>query len=143
LHLLAARRGTVAEGGEAVDLRQSPGRILFLSAADTELAALAAAAERLALGPDDLRLASLLRLAHPMSVDLWVERMAPAARLVVVRVLGGERYWPHGCEALLAAAWRHGFALAVLPGDDKPDPGLDRFSTLPPREREHLWRFLV
>ncbi|WP_182083934.1 cobaltochelatase subunit CobN [Aureimonas sp. ME7] len=142
MHLLSLQRGTIADGREAVDLGQTPGRILVLSAADTELASLAAAASRLGLGPDALRLANLLRLAHPMSVDTHAERMAPGARLVVIRLLGGSAYWPHGCEAWASAAQRFGFPLAILPGDDRPDPGLDRYSTLPAPERERLWAFL-
>jgi len=43
MHLLLAQKGTIADGEEAIDLGQSPGDILFLSAADTELAAIAAA----------------------------------------------------------------------------------------------------
>ena len=41
MHLLAATPGSVTDGSEAVDLGQTPGDILFLSAADTELACLA------------------------------------------------------------------------------------------------------
>ncbi|RIX99087.1 cobaltochelatase subunit CobN [Aureimonas flava] len=142
MHLLALQRGTLADGREAVDLGQSPGRVLVLSAADTELAALAFAADRLGLAEGDLRLANLLRLGHPMSVDTHVERMEGHVRLVVIRLLGGAAYWPHGCEAWSAAARRRGFALAVLPGDDRSDPGLDRFSTLREPERERLWAYL-
>ena len=43
MHLLAATPGTIADGTEAIDLGQTPGDIVFLSAADTELAALSAA----------------------------------------------------------------------------------------------------
>ncbi|WP_062205732.1 cobaltochelatase subunit CobN [Aureimonas sp. AU12] len=142
MHLLAAQRGTIADGGEAVDLGQSPGEILLLSAADTELAALALAAGRRGLGPGEIRLANLLRLGHPMSVDTYLARMGAAARLVVIRLLGGERYWPYGCEAMLAGARTHGFALAILPGDDRSDPGLDRFSTIAISDRDRLWGFL-
>ena len=46
MHLLNAQPGVVADGSEAVDLEQTPGRILVLSAADTELASFAAARER-------------------------------------------------------------------------------------------------
>ena len=41
MHLLLAQKGTIDDGGEAIDLGQSPGEIVFLSAADTEIAALA------------------------------------------------------------------------------------------------------
>ncbi|MCH8925887.1 MAG: hypothetical protein IH924_07080 [Proteobacteria bacterium] len=47
MHLLQAQPGGIADGSEPVDLNQSPGDIVVLSAADTELASLAAARGRL------------------------------------------------------------------------------------------------
>ena len=55
MHLLAATPGQVDDGEEPVDLGQTPANVVFISAADTELAALSAAraemtaAERLGL----------------------------------------------------------------------------------------------
>ena len=57
MHLLAAVPGRI-DGAEAVDLDQSPGDVVVLTAADTEIAALAAAAQRRGEGPS-LRLANL------------------------------------------------------------------------------------
>ncbi len=58
MHLLAAQPGTIDDGTEAVDLGQSPGDMVFLSAADTELALLAQARDKLAdNGFPSLRLA--------------------------------------------------------------------------------------
>mgnify|MGYP001043681717 FL=1 len=141
MHLLLARQGTISDGEEAIDLGQTPGDVLFLSAADTELASLAEA-HRARPGLS-LRLASFLTLMHPMSVDAYVERTARHAKLIVVRIIGGETYWPYGLEALHACAVNHGVRIAVLPGDDKPDHGLDRFSTVSAEERDALWRYLV
>ncbi|WP_420410219.1 cobaltochelatase subunit CobN [Hoeflea sp.] len=140
MHLLVAQKGTLSEGDEAVDLGQSPGEILFLSAADTELAAIAAA--RQANGEMSWRLASLSDLKHPMSVDTFVARMAPKARLVVVRALGGASYFSYALESLRAASSAHGFKLAALPGDDRPDPGLSPFSTLSADDLNVLWSYL-
>ena len=42
MHLLAAKPGVVSDGTTAVDLGQTPGEIVILSSADTELACLAA-----------------------------------------------------------------------------------------------------
>ena len=64
MHLLAAQPGTIADGGEAVDLGQTPGDIVILSAADTELACLASARAGLGDGFPSLRLANLLNLGH-------------------------------------------------------------------------------
>ena len=141
MHLLLAQKGSISDGdGEAIDLGQTPGDICFLSAADTELASLANA--RSGEGPG-LRLVNLLQLKHPMSVDSWVERTGRHAKLIVIRILGGAGYWPYGLEAIHAAAVEHGIKLAVLPGDDKPDPGLVRFCTLPAETCETMWRFLI
>ncbi len=143
MHLLLAQQGTLAEGQEAIDLGQSPAEVLFLSAADTEISALAAARHVLASSAPGLRLANLLQLQHPMSVDTYIERTARHSRLVIVRLLGGEGYWPYGLEALHAMAVTHGVKLAVLPGDDKPDPGLARFCTLAVANCGALWRYLA
>ncbi|MCL7996985.1 cobaltochelatase subunit CobN [Brucella sp. 21LCYQ03] len=142
MHLLLAQKGTISDGNEAVDLGQTPGDILFLSAADTELASLAQARKLGQSGPS-LRLANFLSLIHPMSVDAYVERTARHAKLIVVRIIGGETYWPYGLEALHACAVSHGIKIAVLPGDDKPDYGLERFSTVSSQERDALWQYLI
>ncbi|SMF22251.1 cobaltochelatase CobN subunit [Tistlia consotensis] len=143
MHLLAAQPGAVGDGTEAVDLGQAPGDLLVLSAADTELAALAAAEAELPAGRPSLRLANLLQLGHPMSVDLWVGKMVPAARLVVARLLGGAGYWSYGVEQLEAACAEAGVPLVLLPGDDKPDPQLARRSTVPAEAGHRLWQYLV
>jgi cobaltochelatase CobN len=139
MHLLVAQKGALSEGGEAIDLGQSPGDILFLSAADTELASIAAA--RQAAGRMAWRLASLSDLKHPMSVDTYIARMASTAKLVIVRALGGASYFSYALESLKAAASTNGFRLAVLPGDDKPDPGLATFSSMPEADLLRLWAY--
>ncbi len=143
MHLLAAQPGGIADGGEAVDLGQSPGEIVILSAADTELAALAAARARFGDDYPSLRLANLMNLAHNLSVDAYVEAVIRHARLVVVRLLGGVAYWPYGVERLVETARARGIALALLPGDDQPDPELDGLSTLDRETRHRLWQYCV
>lgn len=143
MHLLLAQKGTIADGDEAVDLGQDPADVLFLSAADTEIASLAAAFAGDQENLPSMRLANFLQLKHPMSVDAYVQRTAWHAKLIVVRLLGGESYWPYGVEALHATAVANGIQLAVLPGDDKPDPGLDRFQTVSAEDRDALWSYLI
>ncbi len=141
MHLLAASSGAV-EDGEAVDLGQTPGDIAVLSAADTELALLAGAQQRrLAEDPDapTLRLANVMALGHNLSVDLHVERVLSRARLVVVRLLGGRGYWPYGVERLGALE----APVALLPGDERPDPELDAWSSLDLQACRRLWRYLT
>ena len=126
MHLLATAPGTIADGSAAIDLAQTPGDIVLLSSADTEIALLAAAQKRRrAQDPSAprLRLAPISRLGHNFSVDLYMETVAQA-RLVVARLLGGSAYWPYGIERLVETCQAHGIPLALVPGDDKPDPEL-------------------
>ncbi len=144
MHLLAAKPGAIADGGQAVDLKQSPADIVVLSAADSELACLAEAHARIsAAGFPSLRLASLLALGHPLSVDLYLEKTLSHARLIVVRVLGGYPYWSYGIEQVARVCAERGIGLAVLAGDDQPDPELASFSTLPTEACHRLWQYLV
>lgn len=146
MHLLAAQPGAITDGEEAVDLGQSPGDMLFLSAADTELALLADARQQLTDGGEDipsLRLANLMQLGHNMSVDLYVDEIVAHAKLVVVRILGGYGYWSYGIEQIAETCRKRGIALAVLPGDDQPDPELASFSTLDAEAQHRLWQYGV
>ncbi|MDP4064875.1 Aerobic cobaltochelatase subunit CobN [Rhodobacteraceae bacterium IMCC1933] len=142
MHLLAATPGSVDEGQEPVDLGQSPADVVFISAADTELAALSSARAEMT-DPPGLRLASMMHLQHPISVDLHIDACASRAKLVVARVLGGASYWKYGFEQYAARLADTGVAFAALPGDDKPDPDLRLFSTVCDQDYDALWAYLV
>ena len=143
MHLLAAAPGEVADGSQAVDLGQSPAPLVVLSAADTELALLAAAASRRGAGAPALRLANTMQLGHHLSVDLYVEAVVARAKAVVARLLGGAAYWRYGSDELAAAAGRHGIPLALLPGDDREDQELRRMSTVAAADYDLLWAYLI
>lgn len=136
MHLLSAQAGALQQEGEAIDLAQAPAPIVFASAADSELAMLAGAADRAAT--DDLRLANLLRLSHNLSVDLWLDQTVQHAQLVVVRLLGGPAYWQYGVDELTALAFSGKIQLALLPGDANPDPILQQRSTIHPDDWTRL-----
>src|ERR1700746_2552743 len=141
MHLLTTSSTGLDDIVEAVDLGPPPGEIAILSFADSDLAALTAAweAERAAL--PSLRLAHLRDLRHPMSVDLWIDRVGAHAKIIVVRLLGGLDWWRYGIDRLAALARERGSALAVLPGEDRDDPRLDAASTLAPNELRVLLRY--
>jgi len=143
MHLLLAQPGEATDSAQAVDLGQTPAELIVISAADTELAALAEARAELGDEAPELRLASLLHLTHPMSVDLYLDQTASKARLVIARILGGEGYWPYGLEQFAARLAAAGVAFAALPGDDKPDAALRRVSTVAAEHYDALWAYLV
>lgn len=132
MHLLAAQPGAVDDGEEAVDLGQTPADIVFITAADTEIACFAAAqSRRVAEDPNapSMRVANLLHLGHNYSVDLYVDTIVSKAKFVVCRLLGGRSYWTYGTDEVAAACKYHGIPVVFLPGDDKPDPELSALST--------------
>jgi cobaltochelatase CobN len=141
MHLLTTSSTSLDDIVEPVDLGQTPGDVVILSFADSDLAGLAAAwaVERDRL--PRVRLTQLRDLRHPMSVDLWIDRVASHAKVIVVRLLGGPEWWRYGVDRLSALARERGIALALLPGEDRDDPHLAAASTLPPDELAILLRY--
>ena len=136
MHLLVRERHGLDDGA-AVDLGHAPADIVLLSFADSDLASAAAAwlatcqVGRQA-GRPSLRLVSLSRLVHPMSVDLYAEQVVARSRVVILRLLGGLDYFSYGAEVFGDTCRRHGVPLAVLPGDKRRDARLDTLSTIAP-----------
>jgi cobaltochelatase CobN len=124
MHLLATSSASLDETAEPVDLDRPPTDLIVLSFSDSDLLALSAS------GGAGIDLLNLRDLRHPMSVDLWIEKTARHAKLILVRLLGGIDWWRYGLERLRDEARLHGFQLAVLPGEDRDDPSLVDFSTL-------------
>src|SRR5258708_12676296 len=117
MHLKLDSSGSIDDGDVARDLGQASADIVVLSAADSDLAAFGAAHATLPSDFPSVRLTNLLALGHPASVDLYVERTLRDAKIVVLRMLGGESYWPHGVESLRSDAPRRGPVLACIPGE--------------------------
>jgi cobaltochelatase CobN len=141
MHILATEIASLDEAEAAVDLAQSPADIVVLSFSDSDLSALAAAWQRDADRLPSLRLASLKKLRHPMSVDLYIDTVVAKAKAVIVRCLGGLDYWRYGLERIADAARDSGILFAALPGDDRPDPRLVSASTMPSEKLALLDRF--
>jgi cobaltochelatase CobN len=140
MHLLATTSGVVDGGATAIDLKQSPGDVVFLSAADSELASLASAIDAETSGLT-FRLANLLQLQHNYSVDLYTEQTLSKAKLIVVRLLGGKAYWPYGVARLVELAAETGVKLVLLPGGTDGDAELKTLSTVLPEQWDTCnWR---
>ena len=143
MHVVFRESHGLEESETPFDLGQDPADLVVLSFSDSDLGAFAAGYERMhrvGLQPGDgvkpgqsptLRLANIIALKHPVSVDTYVERTLSGAKAILVRLIGGEAYWPYGLATLQDLARRQGTALAILPADGRPDARLDQLSTLP------------
>jgi cobaltochelatase CobN len=131
MHVIFRESRGLEETATPKDLGQDPADLAMLSFSDSDLATFAAGWRRGAAGLPSLRLANLSELRHPLSVDTYIERTLPRARGMMVRLIGGEPYWPYGLSTLHRLAKDRGIALAVLPADGRDDPRLDELSTLP------------
>ena len=143
MHLLNGQARGIAGGEEPVDLAQSPGDIVILSAADTEIAGLAAARRALGEPFPSVRLANWMQLAHPYSVDRYAESVLANAKLVAVRLLGGASYWRYGLDESVRLARANGTALLVMPGDAAWDSALAAEGTAGEEAARKLWAYLV
>jgi cobaltochelatase CobN len=146
MHLKLDSSGSIDDGDVARDLGQASADIVVLSAADSDLAAFGAAHAELQAdfpnaGFPSVRLTNLLALGHPASVDLYVERTLCDAKIVVLRMLGGESYWPHGVDSLRSDALRRGALLACIPGELSWDAALAARGTLSAGDTHALWRY--
>ena len=100
----------------------------FVTTADTEILATAAAVRRL---PDDF---PQVRCANPQGtrdLDPFLDHVLDGARVVVVRVLGGRRGWQGGVDRLAERCRAGGVALIGLGGESRPDAEMTALSTVP------------
>ena len=131
MHILPTSSASLDDLIEPVDLAQSPADIVALSFTDSDLAGMAAAWKRNEAALPSMRLAALRDLRHPMSVDLWLDRVAAHAKVILIRILGGYEWWRYGCDQLAALARTKGIRLALLPGECREqDERLVECSTL-------------
>ncbi|WP_148862707.1 cobaltochelatase subunit CobN [Marinobacter fonticola] len=147
MHLFAAKPGGFVDDEGIVDLQQTPGDIVILSAADSSLSALSQAVERMDDGYPSVRLANWMNLVKPAAYDLYEDRVLDDARLVIVSLMGGTSYWQYGYERLLAWALTsrstsEARQLIVVPGCDARDDELLKASTVPFDTAWRVWRYL-
>ncbi|MHB0772550.1 cobaltochelatase subunit CobN [Bradyrhizobium sp. 5.13L] len=131
MHVVFRESRGLEETATPRDIGQDPADLVVLSYSDSDLAAFAAGWRRGRASLPSLRLANLAELRHPLSVDTYVERTLSQARGILVRLIGGESYWPYGLAALQQLAKDRNIVLAVLPADGRDDTRLDAYSTLP------------
>jgi cobaltochelatase CobN len=141
MHVVFRETHGLEETATPQDLGQAPADLVVLSFSDSDLGAFAAGWHRAKVAGNPLpglRLANLAALAHPLSVDTYVEKTLSGARGILIRLIGGKPYWAYGLQQVEALARSRGIALAVLPADGRPDDRLDKVSTLPPATLREL-----
>ena len=141
MHLLVRESRTLDDAEAAYDPGPSHAPLLLLSFSDSDLGAWSQAAKQIDI-TQSIRLESLARLRHPMSVDLLVEQVVAPARCVVIRLLGGIDYWRYGVEEVAAHCRAHGIPLLLLPGCERRDPRLAEWSTVDPAAWARMDGFL-
>ncbi|MBA2126746.1 cobaltochelatase subunit CobN [Hyphomicrobium methylovorum] len=131
MHLVVRESRDLDEAAAPQDLALAPADLVVLSFSDSDLAMAAAAFCDV---PQDerpsLSFANLNTLRHPMSVDLFLDATVKGSRAVLVRLLGGLDYWRYGGEQLSRRCRELGVALAIVPGDGRPDMRLAALSTV-------------
>ncbi|MFB8796612.1 MAG: cobaltochelatase subunit CobN [Microcoleus sp.] len=144
MHKIAATPGgwnPQAEG--VIFIQQTPAPIVFISAADTDIQTLAAAASKLPAEFPKLRAVNLLQLQQQLTIDTYAEEILEHAQVIILRLLGGRSYWSYGLETLRETAEKTQAKLIVMPGDDSPDPDLISHSNISLSAVNQLWRYFT
>ncbi|MBD2465134.1 cobaltochelatase subunit CobN [Oscillatoria sp. FACHB-1407] len=144
MHRLAATPGgwnPETEGVVFIEQGQAP--LVVLTAADTDIQLLSTALGHLPVDFPPVRVVNLLHLQQQLTIDTYAEAVLASAKVIVLRLLGGRAYWSYGLEVVKQTVEQTGAALLVLPGDDRPDPGLISHSTVPLTQVNQLWRYLT
>jgi cobaltochelatase CobN len=146
MHVRLFQRGKIEVGAAGREEHQPSADIVFISAHDSELRLLAEAHQSLGMGPvaqlPSLTLTNYLTLSTQIAIDAFVDETLRAAKLVVLRQIGGEGYWPEGIEAL--REWAHAEPrrlLALIPGGTIWDQVYARRGILELTQAQTLWRY--
>lgn len=131
MHILATTSSSLDDLIEPVDLNQPRSDVVVLSFSASDLAGLERAWRQAGDKLPSLSAANLSELRHPMSVDLWIEKTAEHARVILIRILGGAERWRYGVDQLAILARRRGIKLLLLPGEcSERDEKLEVASTV-------------
>ena len=131
MHVVFREAQGLEETEIPMDLRQTPADLVVLSFSDSDLGAFSEGWRKEREGLPSLRLANLVALKHPLSVDTYVDQTLSGAKGILIRLIGGVQYWEYGLNQVYQLAQEKGIALAVLPADGREDTRLDEYSTIP------------
>ncbi|MEA5570154.1 cobaltochelatase subunit CobN [Calothrix sp. UHCC 0171] len=133
--------GWTSQSEGIIFVEQTPAPVVMLTAADTDIQTLAAAASKLPKTFPEFRVANLLQLQQQISIDTYAEQVLEHAQVIILRLLGGRSYWAYGWELVQEIVELNHIHLIVMPGDDALDPDLISHSTLPLAKVNQIWRY--
>lgn len=135
MHILFRESHDLDGQAQAEDLAHAPADLILLSFSESDLLGMRAIHET---RDPSLQVATLSRLRHPLSVDLYIEQTIAGARCVVVRLLGGTEYWRYGVDELRLTCRAAGIPLAFITGEATPNPALQALSSIDPDQWTRL-----
>jgi cobaltochelatase CobN len=144
MHRIATISGGWNQSADnVVFVEQQPAPIVIITAADTDIQTLAAATAQL---PDDfpqIRVVNVLQLQQQIVIDTYAEEVLVSAKIIIVRLIGGQSYWSYGLEVVKETVLNTGAVLIVLPGDERPDPNLTSHSTTNLTLVNQVWQYFI
>jgi cobaltochelatase CobN len=144
MHRLATLPGGWNPSADGVIfVEQQPAPIVVITAADTDIQTLAAAAAQLPAGFPSLRVVNLLQLQQQLTIDTYAEDILANATVIIVRLIGGQSYWSYGLDVVEQTAKETGAALIFIPGDERPDPTLTSHSTVSLALVNQVWQYFI
>ncbi len=141
MHWTAAQPGCLDTERELILTDQTPGEIVFLSAADTDLACVAATWS--GQFGSRLRIAHAFPLRQPVAADHYIENVIRHAKLVVARLLGGRAYFAHFIQGLSDLKDEEGDRpqLLILSGTDADEEELAALNDFSPAICNRMFEF--
>ncbi|GBO56283.1 CobN component of cobalt chelatase involved in B12 biosynthesis [Pseudanabaena sp. lw0831] len=144
MHRIATILGGWNQSTESVVfVDQQPAPIIIITAADTDIQTLAAATARLPEDFPQIRVANVLQLQQQIAIDTYAEEVLALAKVIIVRLIGGQSYWSYGLEVVKETVANTGAILIVLPGDERPDPNLTSHSTTTLTLVNQAWQYFI
>ncbi len=122
---------------------QQPAPIVIITAADTDIQTLAAATANLPEYFPQIRVVNVLQLQQQIAIDTYAEEVLSQAKVIIVRLIGGQSYWSYGLEVVKETVANTGAVLIVLPGDERPDPSLTSHSTTSLTLVNQAWQYFI
>ena len=146
MHLISTIPGGWNPNDEGVFyIDQSPGDIVFLSSADSDLFMMNNAYKLMHNSLENapsFRFANLSYFKQELTIDTYVEEVISLAKIVILKLLGGKAYYNYLCEAITECCEENDIQLIFIPGDNKPDLELMQSSNIPLKEVDLIWKYI-